>query len=156
MCCVNHIDRKCLVFFWRLLIRKSIFFHDKTCSWHHATFCKDTDSLYIWQSELPMISFLGHLYVWKCPKNRIFRRKHDRKIKLLVLHFVRCRGYEKFFFFHIFLSFVTFPFRKWHLKDDETKTEIGSLGSQIYLNIHFFFQTTMWNNRQQNWYIALL
>ena len=44
---------------------------------------------------------------------------------------------ETFFFFHIFLSFVTFPFRKWHLKDDEKKTEIRSLeslGSQICLN----------------------
>ena len=51
-----------------------------------------------------------------------------------------------FFFFHIFLSFVTFPLRKWHLKEDETKTEMGSLGSQIYLLIsNFFFQTTMWN-----------
>ena len=57
-------------------------------SFTHLTVCNlslDSYSLYIWQSELPIISIFGYVYIRKYPKIRIFGRKHDRKVKLSVI-----------------------------------------------------------------------
>ena len=47
----------------------------------------------IWQSEMPINSFFSHvyiLYIRKFEFSDIFGRKHDRKMKLSVVDFVRC------------------------------------------------------------------
>ena len=50
-------------------------------------------SLYIWQSEQPINSFFGHVYVRKFEFSYIFGRKHYRKMKLSAVDFVRCTDY---------------------------------------------------------------
>ena len=52
------------------------------------------NSLYIWQNELPIISFIGHVYVRKF---KFLDVNMTEKMKLSVVHFVRCTGYKFFF-----------------------------------------------------------
>ena len=53
---------------------------------------KEFDSLYIWQSELQIISFFGYVYVRKYPKIWIFWRKHGRKNE--IIGSLLCRMYR--------------------------------------------------------------
>ena len=53
---------------------RSFNFHQKTSA---------SNRLYIWQSELPIISFFGHVCIRKCPKIWVFGCKHDRKNKII-------------------------------------------------------------------------
>ena len=94
----------------------------------------EANSLYIWQSVLPIITFFSRVYVRRLKFSDIFGRKHDRKMNLSVVLFVRCTGYNhcKSFDFSI----------DWFLNYYNQK--------RLLSNINFLCSTSIWTCRISN------